>query len=119
MSLTYVWKINGAVMRTFTSATALTDAFTLSGASDADQIIVAVTPNDGFGDGLTVSDTATIDVWPAVTIDQAASQADPTNSSPINFTVVFSKAVDDFATGNVTLSGSAGDNDCDRDRPQR
>jgi fibronectin type 3 domain-containing protein len=45
---------------------------------------------------------------PTVTIDQAAAQADPTNTSPINFTVVFSEAVSDFATGDVTLSGTAG-----------
>ena len=45
---------------------------------------------------------------PTVTINQAAGQADPTMNSPINFTVVFSKAVTDFATGDVTLSGTAG-----------
>src|SRR6185437_9772534 len=45
---------------------------------------------------------------PTVTINQAGSQADPTNTSPINFTVVFSEPVGDFATGDVTLSGTAG-----------
>ena len=43
-----------------------------------------------------------------MTINQAAGQADPTNASPINFTVVFSEAVTDFATGDVTLGGTAG-----------
>ena len=43
-----------------------------------------------------------------VTIDQAAAQTDPTNASPINFTVVFSAATSDFVTGDVTLSGTAG-----------
>lgn len=43
-----------------------------------------------------------------VTINQAVGQSDPTNSSPINFTVVFSESVSDFITGDVTLSGSAG-----------
>src|SRR5581483_5147354 len=33
---------------------------------------------------------------PSVTINQAAGQADPTNASPINFTVVFSEPVSDF-----------------------
>ena len=47
-------------------------------------------------------------VAPTVTINQAAGQADPTNTSPINFTVVFSETVTDFATGDVTLSGTAG-----------
>ncbi len=43
-----------------------------------------------------------------VTINQAAGQADPANTLPINFTVVFSAATTDFATGDVTLSGTAG-----------
>ncbi len=41
-------------------------------------------------------------------INQAASQADPANISPINFTVVFSELVSDFVTGDVTLGGTAG-----------
>ena len=45
---------------------------------------------------------------PTVTIDQAAGQADPTNTSPIDFTVVFSVPVSDFDTGDVTLGGTAG-----------
>jgi hypothetical protein len=45
---------------------------------------------------------------PTVTINQAPSQADPANASPVNFTVVFSEPVTDFATGDVTLSGTAG-----------
>src|SRR4029077_11106719 len=45
---------------------------------------------------------------PTVTVNQAAAQADPTNGSPVHFTVVFSEAVADFATGDVTLGGTAG-----------
>ncbi|MFZ1451564.1 MAG: T9SS type A sorting domain-containing protein, partial [Ferruginibacter sp.] len=45
---------------------------------------------------------------PIVTINQAAAQADPTGTSPINFTVVFNEPVTGFATGDVTLSGTAG-----------
>ena len=48
------------------------------------------------------------DPSPRVTVNQAGSQTDPTGASPINFTVVFSKAVTDFASGAVTLGGSAG-----------
>jgi hypothetical protein len=44
---------------------------------------------------------------PTVTINQAAGQGDPTNVSPINFSVVFSEPVSDFAIGDVTLSGTA------------
>ena len=45
---------------------------------------------------------------PNVTINQAAAQADPTAVSPINFTVVFDQPVIGFATGDVTLTGTAG-----------
>ena len=43
---------------------------------------------------------------PTVTINQASGQADPTCTSPINFTVVFSESVSDFATGDVNFTGS-------------
>ena len=45
---------------------------------------------------------------PTVTINQSAGQVDPTSTSPINFTVVFSIAVTGFATGDVTVAGTAG-----------
>jgi hypothetical protein len=51
---------------------------------------------------------AAIDPPPTVTINQAAAQADPTSASPINFTIVFNETVTGFATGDVTLSGTAG-----------
>lgn len=47
-------------------------------------------------------------VAPSVTINQAAGQADPTTSSPVRFTAVFSEPVSGFATGDVTLAGTAG-----------
>ncbi len=64
----------------------------------------------GSGNGsFTIGELYTIDkTRPTVTIDQAPTQADPTTSSTINVTVVFSEAVSDFATGDVTLSGTAG-----------
>jgi arylsulfatase A-like enzyme len=45
---------------------------------------------------------------PTVTINQAAGQADPTTNLPINFTVIFSEPVTNFASGDVTLGGTAG-----------
>jgi hypothetical protein len=45
---------------------------------------------------------------PSVTIEQAASQPDPTTAGPIYFTVVFSEPVAGFATGDVSLGGTAG-----------
>ena len=47
-------------------------------------------------------------VSPTVSINQAAGQADPTNTSPIHFTAAFSEAVTGFAAGDVTLNGTAG-----------
>lgn len=47
-------------------------------------------------------------VGPTVTINVASGQLDPTNATPILFTAVFSEVVLDFATGDVTLSGTAG-----------
>jgi large repetitive protein len=44
---------------------------------------------------------------PTVTINQATTQIDPTNTSPVNFTVVFSEPVSNFGTGDITLSGTA------------
>ena len=43
---------------------------------------------------------------PSVTINQASGQIDPTSVSPINFTVVFSKAMSDFTAGGVSFDGS-------------
>jgi Ca2+-binding RTX toxin-like protein len=68
---------------------------------------------DGIGnaDPTPASYTWTVDtVAPTVTINQAAGQADPTGSSPINFTAVFSEPVTGFgnSAGDVTLSGTAG-----------
>src|SRR5207249_1730218 len=45
---------------------------------------------------------------PAVTINQAAGQADPTNSSPISFTAVFSKTSEGRRGGDVPSAGTAG-----------
>ena len=43
-----------------------------------------------------------------VTINKAAGQDDPTNDSPVLFTVVFTEAVTGFATGDVVLTGGSG-----------
>lgn len=44
----------------------------------------------------------------AVTINQGSGQTDPAAVSPIVFDVVFAEAVTGFATGDVTLTGTAG-----------
>jgi hypothetical protein len=43
---------------------------------------------------------------PTVTINQAAGQADPTNSGTVNFTVVFSESVTGFTGSDVAIGGT-------------
>jgi hypothetical protein len=70
---------------------------------------MAAAPNDSVGYGLINALAAVVydAVPPAVTINQAVGQADPTNTAPVNFTVVFSESVSDFAAGDVTVTGTA------------
>ncbi len=70
---------------------------------------------DLAGNAFVVAEPATDETYtldnsaPTVTINQAGSQADPTGTSPINFTVVFSESVTDFDdAADVALSGTAG-----------
>lgn len=44
---------------------------------------------------------------PAVTINQASTQVDPTNATTINYTVVFTEGVTGFGAGGITLGGPA------------
>jgi hypothetical protein len=114
------------------SYNAATGILTLSGTSTVENYQTALrsitynntsaTPNTSdrtisfaTNDGNASSNVATkvvvfviVDVTPpTVTINQAITQNDPTNTSPINFTVVFSEPVSNFETGDVTLSGTA------------
>jgi YD repeat-containing protein len=75
--------------------------------------IAAGGASDGAGNGNAAStstdNTVTFDTTAVtVNINQAVGQADPTNGSPINFTVVFSEAVSAFTGGDVTITGTAG-----------
>jgi len=50
-----------------------------------------------------------VDLPPAVTVEQAAGQADPTNESPILFTVTFNEPISTttFTADDIVLDGSA------------
>ncbi|MCW5865514.1 MAG: hypothetical protein KIT52_20670 [Anaerolineae bacterium] len=102
--LTFECRLDGG------SWTACTSPQTYVGLSDGSHTFqVRATDAVGNTDPTPASYTWLIDTTPPnVTINQASGQADPTGSSPINFTVVFSEAVTGFATGDVTLSGTAG-----------
>ena len=61
----------------------------------------------GIGNGNFGGPAYVIDrTGPTVTVEKAASQADPTSASPINFTIVFSEPVNDFTQADVVLAGT-------------
>ena len=84
----------------------------MTGSGDVVASIPAGAATDGAGNGNTAStstdNTVAFDATAlGVTINQASGQADPTNTSPVNFTVVFTKSVTGFAAGDVTIAGTA------------
>src|SRR3954452_18375677 len=83
----------------------------------ANGTVIATVPAGGAADGAgntnnastSTDNTVTWDATrPTVTVNQAATQTDPTNASPVNFTVVFSESVTGFTGADVSLSGTAG-----------
>ncbi len=107
-----------------TGSTATIGTKTVTGGPSVYNVAVAATGNgtviatvpaagaqDAAGNDNAVStstdNTVTLDtVAPSVTVNQASGQADPTNSSPINFTVTFSEPVTGFASADVSTTGS-------------
>lgn len=79
---------------------------------DDDSIVSGVAPLGGVGAGngnFTSGQVYTIDrTAPTVTVEQAVGQADPAHTSPVNFTVTFSKSVTGFTSAGVVLGGTAG-----------
>ena len=86
-------------------------AWNTTGSSNGTHTISAVA-RDAAGNTRTstaVSVTVANDkTSPTVTINRAATQADPTSASPINFTVVFSESVSGFTGSDVSIGGTAG-----------
>ncbi len=81
VTLTYVWKVNGATKKTTAASSSLTDTFDLSVAGNGDlgdTVTVEVTPNDGTTNGATTP-TASATVFntppptPVVTFRSASS----------------------------------------------
>ena len=63
----------------------------------------------GAGNGNFSGEAYAIDkVSATVTANSAAGQANPTNQTPINYTVTFSEPVAGFTAADVTLGGTAG-----------
>jgi len=96
------------------SGSGTTFTVTVTGMTTAGSVIASI-PAGAATDAATNSSAASTSTdhtvtWspnaPTVTINQAVGQSDPTNGSPIHFTVVFSEAVTGFATGDVSFTGS-------------
>ncbi len=101
---------NGTVSNFAGSGATYSFDLTPSADGPVDANIAAGVAQDAAGNSSTASSqfSRTYDsVKPTVTVNQAAGQADPTSSSPINFTVVFSEAVAGFTSADVSLGGTA------------
>ncbi len=89
VTLTYVWKVNGATRQT-TTTSSLTDTFDLSqsgNGNNGQNVSVTVTPNDGTVDGAPVVDSATVGnaapVVDSVSIDQASPRTNDTLTATV------------------------------------
>ncbi|WP_165821254.1 Ig-like domain-containing protein [Nocardioides gansuensis] len=91
-------------------ATAGTYSITTSVLGEGSQTLTAAATDGAGNTGPASSGTqVTIDTLrPAVTVDQQAGQADPTNSEPINYGVRFSEPVTGFTADDVELRAPAG-----------
>jgi len=86
----------------------------VSGMTDSGTVVASILPNavedlaGNFNTQSTSTDNSvTFDINSvSVTIDQAALQTDPTNSSPIEFSVLFSDSVTGFTSSDISFSGS-------------
>ncbi|MGZ7018435.1 MAG: Ig-like domain-containing protein, partial [Acidimicrobiia bacterium] len=83
----------------------------LTGSGTSTVTVAANRAQDLVGNNNTAStstdNSVTYDVTsPTVTINQGASQADPTKTSPVVFTVTFSEAVAGFTSADVSFTGS-------------
>src|SRR6185295_11400595 len=90
--------------------------YTVNVVVTGDGTVIANVPAGGATDAAgntnkvstSTDDTITYDATrPDVTIDQATGQADPTNTSPVSFDVVFTEPVTGFTDTDVTITGTA------------
>ena len=78
-------------------------------ASTGDAVLIL--PNPGSPGSLGANKNIVIDngIPPSVTVNQGSSQADPANTLPVDFAVVFSEPIDpgSFTASDITQSGTA------------
>ena len=63
--------------------------------------------NIGNSASTSADNTVTYSLPLSVTVNQAASQSDPTSDSPIHFTVTFNQAVTGFTSSDISFTGSS------------
>lgn len=100
-----------AVTRVRTSDGATTSACTTTTATSCDELnvpdgiyhyVVTATSASWTASGSS-ADVTVHNSRPSVTVNQAAGQSDPTATSPVGFTAVFSEAVTGFTSADVTV----------------
>jgi predicted heme/steroid binding protein len=94
--------LSGTVTNPLADGT-VTASVAANGANDAAGNGNAASPATGTDNVVTYDNTD-----PTVTVNQKTGQTDPTNDSPIEFTVVFNGPVAGFTDGDVTIGGTAG-----------
>jgi parallel beta-helix repeat protein len=104
------FRLDGATPGTEVATPPYSVSWDTTTTTDGPHTLTAVA-RDEAGNTHTASVTVTVandTTPPAVSINQATDQADPTNASPINFTAVFSEPVSGFTDADVTIAGTAG-----------
>jgi hypothetical protein len=104
----------GGTLQANVSGSGPTYTVTVTGMTGLGTVVASIPANsvldaDNQGNSASTStdNSVTFDsVPPTVTINQAVGQADPTNGSPIKFTVVFSEAVLGFTGSDISFVGS-------------
>ena len=93
VTLTYVWKVDGATVKTTAGSSSLTDTLDLGQAGNGDKgetVSVEVTPNDGAADGTAATDSEVVansaPVLSAVSIAEAAPRTNDTLSLSVTAT---------------------------------
>lgn len=82
-------------------------SFGTSRGPDQSQVVYVTATDSHTLKNQTAFQLTSLNLPPAVTINQAAGQVDPALNPPVNFTVAFDEPVTGFATGDVTLTGTA------------
>ena len=100
--------VNGTARGSFVTSTGTTWSIATTGTplTEGTYSFTAIATSVDGTSGTSAPLTVTILTPPTVTVRPAATQANPTSTSPVNFTIVFSHAVTGFVASDVTLFAS-------------